>query len=145
MVNFKNRQNIAWNQVCDESYNVNSDSVIEWKSKIFEFIKYYGACNIYNCGETGLFFRDILNTALQLKREQCKGLKLSKERLTILLCGNMVGDTDKPLVIGKSAKLKYFKTTLIWCTDKKAWMKLAYSVQLYLFKDYRKFIVGTLR
>lgn len=57
----------------------------------------------------------------------------------------MVGDTDKPLVIGKSAKLKYFKTTLIWCTDKKAWMKLAYSVQLYLFKDYRKFIVGTLR
>ncbi|XP_050059747.1 tigger transposable element-derived protein 6-like [Aphis gossypii] len=87
---FKNRHNIAWNRVCGESNDVNIDSVNEWKSKISEYVKDYDACNIYNFDETGLFFHAIPNKTLKLKGEQCKGGKLSKERLTVLLCGNMV-------------------------------------------------------
>lgn len=45
----------------------------------------------------------IPNKTLKFKGEQCKGEKLSKKRITILLCGNMVGDMKKHLVIGKSA------------------------------------------
>lgn len=125
---FKNRHNIAWNRVCGESNDVNIDSVNEWKSKISEYVKDYDACNIYNCDETGLFFRAIPNKTLKLKGEQCKGGKLSKERLTVLLCGNMVGDMEKPLVIGKSVKPRCFKNLdvsklpVIWCANKKAWM-----------------------
>ncbi|XP_008179833.1 tigger transposable element-derived protein 6-like [Acyrthosiphon pisum] len=110
------------------SNDVNIDSVNEWKSKISEYVKDYDACNIYNCDETGLFFRAIPNKTLKLKGEQCKGGKLSKERLTVLLCGNMVGDMEKPLVIGKSVKPRCFKNLdvsklpVIWCANKKAWM-----------------------
>ncbi|XP_050063252.1 tigger transposable element-derived protein 6-like [Aphis gossypii] len=108
---FKNKHYIAWNRVCGESNDVNIDSVNEWKLKISEYVKDYDACNIYNCDETGLFFRAIPNKTLKLKGEQCKGGKLSKERLTVLLCGNMAGDMEKSPVIGKSVKPRCFKIT----------------------------------
>ncbi|XP_025407289.1 tigger transposable element-derived protein 6-like [Sipha flava] len=101
---FRKRHNISWNQVCEESNDVSVDEVNEWKSKIGELIKDYNSDCIYNCHETGLFFRAIPSKTLKLKGEQCKGGKLSKERITFLLCGNMGGEMEKPLVIGKAAK-----------------------------------------
>jgi hypothetical protein len=38
-----------------------------------------------------------------LRGEKCTGGKISKERLTVLLCGDMVGEMEKSLVIGKTA------------------------------------------
>jgi len=59
------------------------------------------------------FFRAIPNKTLKLKEEQCKGEKLSKERLTILLYGTymtyMTGDMEKTLVIWRSAKPRCLK------------------------------------
>jgi hypothetical protein len=56
---------------------------------------------------------------------------MSKERLTVLLCGNMAGEMEKPLVIGKAAKPRCFKNLkmnnlpVIWRNNKKAWMTAA--------------------
>jgi hypothetical protein len=56
---------------------------------------------------------------------------MSKERLTVLLCGNMVGEMEKPLVSGKPAKPRCFKNMkinnlpVIWRNNKKAWMTAA--------------------
>jgi hypothetical protein len=47
--------------------------------------------------------------SLAVKGEKCTGGKMSKERLTVLLCGSMVGQVGKPLVIGKEAKPRRFK------------------------------------
>lgn len=83
---FRKRLNISRNQVYREFNNVNFDDVNEWKSKIGELIKdYNGNYNIQNCDETGLFFRAIPSKTLKLKGEQCKGGKLSKERIIVLL------------------------------------------------------------
>ncbi|KAL4141921.1 hypothetical protein QTP88_004468 [Uroleucon formosanum] len=68
-----------------------------------ELIKDYNSDCIYNCDKTGLFFRAIPSKTLKLKGEQCKDGKLSKERITVLLCGNMAGELEKPLVMGKAA------------------------------------------
>jgi hypothetical protein len=57
---------------------------------------------------------------------------MSKIRLVVLLCGNMVGEMIKPLVIGKAAKPRCFKNRninnlpVIWRNNKeKAWMTAA--------------------
>jgi len=125
---FRKRHNISWNQVCGESNDVNFDTVNEWKSKIGELIKDYNSDSIYNRDETGLFFRAIPSKTLKLKGEQCKGGKLSKERITVLLCGNMASEMEKPLVIRKAAKPRCFKNINVeklpvsWYSNKKAWM-----------------------
>ena len=59
--------------------------------------------DVYNADESGLFFRALPNRTLALNSEKCAGSKLSKERLTILFCVNMLGEKEKLLVIGKAA------------------------------------------
>jgi hypothetical protein len=87
--------------------------------------------NIYNVDETGLFFRALPTKSLTVKEEKCTRGKMSKERLTVLLCGDMVGEMEKPLVIGKAAKPRRFKDLkinnlpVIWRNNKKAWMTAA--------------------
>jgi hypothetical protein len=59
----------------------------------------YELKNIYNVDETRLIFRALPTQSLAVKGEKCTGCKMSKGRLTVLLCGNMVGEMEKPLVI----------------------------------------------
>jgi len=62
------------------------------------------------------------------KNEICTGGKILKERLTVLLCSNMLGEFERPLVIGKAKRLRAFKKLDInnfpvdWYWNKKAWM-----------------------
>lgn len=54
--------------------------------------------------------------------------KISKERLTVLLCVNMEGEFEEPFIIGKAAKPRCFKGIAInslnveWRSNKRAWM-----------------------
>jgi hypothetical protein len=106
--NFKKRHNIVWNRVCGESKDVDESVPSEYKRKPLELISPYEPKSIYNADETGLFFLGITNKkSLVVKGEKCTGGKMSKERLTLLLCGNMAGEMEKPL--GKAAKPRCFK------------------------------------
>ncbi|CAI6361080.1 unnamed protein product [Macrosiphum euphorbiae] len=125
---FKNRHNIVWHQICGESNSVDVKNVDEWKVKVKLIIEGYEPKNIYNGDETGLFFRALPSKTLSVKSEECKGGKLSKERLTVFLCANMEGEFEKPLVIGKAQKPRCFKNVdptkfpIIWRANNKAWM-----------------------
>ena len=83
---------------------------------------------MYNADETGLFFKSLPNKTLAAKDDKCIGGKLSKERLTVLLCANASGEKLKPLVIGKSkqprsfGRLKHSQLPVNWKWSKKAWM-----------------------
>ncbi|CAI6367554.1 unnamed protein product [Macrosiphum euphorbiae] len=124
----KNRHNIVWHQICGESNSVDVKNVDEWKVKVKLIIEGYEPKNIYNGDETGLFFRALPSKTLSVKSEECKGGKLSKERLTVFLCANMEGEFEKPLVIGKAQKPRCFKNVdptkfpIIWRANNKAWM-----------------------
>jgi hypothetical protein len=80
------------------------------------------------CGRTGLFFQALSTKSLAVKEEKCTGGKMFQEGLTVLLCGNMVGEMEKPIVIGKAAKARCFMNLkinnlpVIWRNNKKAWM-----------------------
>ena len=51
----------------------------------------YSASEIYNCDETGLYFRALPKETLCFKNEKLSGSKKSKERFTVLLTANMDG------------------------------------------------------
>ena len=114
-------------QICGESKDIPDSDVEKWMNRISTLIDGYAQRDIFNCDETGLFFRELPTKTLTEKAKACFGGKHSKERLTLLLCCNMKGEMEKPLVIGKSRKPRCFKNIdvsnlpVIWKSQRKAW------------------------
>ncbi|CAH3978477.1 unnamed protein product [Pieris brassicae] len=70
----------------------------------------YTTEEIFNADETGLFYNLTPDKTLKFKGEECKGGKLSKTRITVLVAANMTGSCKrKLLVIGKAKKPRCFK------------------------------------
>jgi hypothetical protein len=99
----------------------------------------YALDDIYNCDETGLFFRCMPDKTLVLQSEQktASGVRKSKERVTILCCVNASGSDKRQLVmVGKSASPKalkeYKNLSLTYKSQPSAWM----SVEI--FTDWLK-------
>jgi hypothetical protein len=109
---FTKRNNIVFNILSGEAADVSTETVTDWKKRLNNLCKDYSAEDIFNCDETGLFWRAIPSKSLTFKGEKCSKGKQSKERITLLLCVNRTGSEKKNLlVIGKSAKPRCFKTT----------------------------------
>ena len=64
----------------------------------------YATKDIFNCDETGLFYRTLPTRSLVVK-----GGKQAKDRITVLLCASVSGEKLQPLVIGKSRNPRSFK------------------------------------
>ncbi len=98
--------------------------VQDWKSNVQSVLNGYDLKDVFNCDETGLFWRGIPNRTMALKSDQCKGGKLAKKRLTVMLTVSALGEKLKPLVIGKAkmprAFNKKYPHTIIWRSNSKA-------------------------
>lgn len=85
---------------------------------------------IFNCDETGLYFRLMPTKTLAASFERsADGRKESKERVTVNACANASGSIKLPLqLIGKAKRPRCFKnvnTDLLpvqYCGQKSAWM-----------------------
>lgn len=126
---FRTRNNIKFKVLSGESAGVDPETVTTWKQRLDDIVDEYSADDIFNCDETGLFYRAMPNKSLVLPTENGHGTKVPKDRITVLLGANMSGTEKlKPLVIGKSAKPRCFKHKnpsdfpVIWKANKKAWM-----------------------
>lgn len=104
---FKSRYNISF-VVCSESNSVDMETVDEWRIKVKQLISSYEPRNIFNADETVLFLKNPPNKTLSFKNEICTSGKKSKEKLTVMLCVNLIGEFEKPLIIGKSKKTSLF-------------------------------------
>ena len=104
--NFKYRNQIAYKVISGEAKDVNIDTIENWRENVFrEIYARYKEKDIFNADETGLFFKVLPNKTFAFKNELCIGGKVSKERVTVLLCANFDGSEKlTPLVIGKFAK-----------------------------------------
>ncbi|XP_042897811.1 uncharacterized protein [Parasteatoda tepidariorum] len=80
-------------------------TVQQWKEEtLSNLLKGYNPSDIFN-DETGLFFNLLPIKTLTIKGENCHGGKLSKMRLTVLLCANADGSRKlTSLVIGRAEK-----------------------------------------
>lgn len=108
---FRARHNIVAGKVCGEAAGVPEGVTEEWLSHKWPALcEGYKPEEIFNADETGLFFNLTPDKTLKFKGEQCKGGKMSKTRITVLVTANMTGSRkEKLLVIGKAKKPRCFK------------------------------------
>ncbi|XP_065837915.1 tigger transposable element-derived protein 4-like [Oscarella lobularis] len=129
LARFKNRHNIVGSTLTGERASVEPATVESWVlERLPEIVSGYAACDVYNMDETGLLFRALPDKSLSVKGRDCAGGKKSKDRLTVALCVNALGEFETPPVIGRSLRPRCFKSLQLhqlpvaWVANKKAWM-----------------------
>ncbi len=137
---FKNRHGIRQLAVTGERLSSNEAAATEFLNTFADLIAAgnFSPQQIYNADETGLNFKALPRKSLASKNEiNAPGVKISKERLTVLACSNAAGNHKLPLmVIGKAAKPRAFKNLNVnalpvtYKNSKNAWMTSK------LFKDW---------
>lgn len=125
---WKNRNGIVYKTISGESASVNQDDCDVWIENVLKrLLQKYQPKDLFNCDETGLFFKCLPNQTHAFKNDKCFGVKTGKERVTVLIGANMDGTEKlKLLLIGKSKNprcLKGLKSLgLDYTHNKKAWM-----------------------
>ena len=112
-----------------ESASVSGDIVREYQEKFKELLKEYEAKNIFNLDETALFYKLLPNRTL-CNQAKARGVKSSKERVSVVFCVSYTGEKLPPMIIGKAAMprslrgvdlnkvgVKYTNTFKSWMTS----------------------------
>ena len=87
---------------------------------------------VFNCDETGLYFRMLPTTTLESKMEKkAPGYKKQKDRLAVMACSNASGGLKLPLmIIGKSENPRALKginvssIPIFYRNQRSAWMDI---------------------
>ncbi|GBO43455.1 Tigger transposable element-derived protein 4 [Araneus ventricosus] len=106
---FRIRNNITFLLLCGEAAYVYPSSFEDWQESLPLFLAEYDEKNIFNMDENGTLFRAFPNKSMIQKSEEGRGGKIPKERLTISFCVSAAGDKEKPLVIWRYQRPRYFK------------------------------------
>ena len=129
---FKERHGIRGLSVQGEILSANPPAVDPFLNKLEEIIAdgELSREQIYNCDETGLYWKVLPHRTLVGPEEKtAPGQKKNKERLTLLATANATGSHKLPLLlIGKSKNPRCFKNInmaalpVIYRSQKNAWM-----------------------
>ncbi|XP_050335026.1 tigger transposable element-derived protein 4-like [Bactrocera neohumeralis] len=125
---FKKRHNICFGKICGESASVDQSVTNDWLLQTWPTISNnYSMDNIFNADETGIFYKMLPDKTHKMKGETCSGGKMSKERITAMICANASGTVKrKLLVIGKYNNPRCFKNVktlpVDYCANNKSWM-----------------------
>ena len=142
---FKSQHNIVFRKLSGESGDVDDTIVANWKENLGSMTEGYEPRDIYNQDETALFFKTTQDKSFYTKGEKPGGAKKSKERVTISLCSNMVGEKELITLIGKARRPRCFKNIdpdslpLHYRWNRKGWMTYdLFSAWLKTFKERMK-------
>ncbi|CAF4913662.1 unnamed protein product, partial [Rotaria sp. Silwood1] len=151
---FRTRHNIHFRIICGEAAAVDKITTENWQMRLPNIIQHYNPVDIYNCDETGLFFKLMPDRSLVIDKNDCKGGKKSRDRYTVMLCTNWLGtDKLKPVVIGKAARPRCFKNIdmtklpVTWHSNRTAWMnskiftEWLYDLDLMMQKQKRNILL----
>ena len=109
---FCNRHGMKQLAIQGESLSSDTSAVSPFKEKLKKLIESESLTltQIYNCDETGLFYKILPNKTSSRNEKKAPGYKLQKDRVTLLACSNATGSHKLPLaVIGKYANPHCFK------------------------------------
>ncbi|XP_065321237.1 jerky protein homolog-like [Gordionus sp. m RMFG-2023] len=104
---FRKSQNINFHNVCNEKWSADIIDANEW-SRLPSLIKDYQRCNIYNCDETGLYYKELPKGTMEFSGTQL-GFKPDKEKVSVLYIINGDGSDKKLYVVGKFKNPRCFK------------------------------------
>ena len=99
---WKKKHQIKFRSICGESAVVDKGVEAEWKVNLPSMCEGYAPANIFNMDETSFFYRTMPDKTLAQKGDQCKGGKVAKDRLTLVVACSSVGEKLQPMVIRKS-------------------------------------------
>ncbi|XP_046397787.1 jerky protein homolog-like [Ischnura elegans] len=115
LTRFKNRHGIREISIQGERLSANNEAAVAFREEFQQFVteERYDSSQIYNADETGLYWKCLPSKTLAFVQEKhAPGHKSSKERLTVMCCGNASGSHKlRLLVIGKSKRPRSFKGT----------------------------------
>lgn len=112
---WKRRYGIRQLNICGERLSAEGQAseLQKFKRRLHKFLDKKGLSGeqIYNCDETGLYYRMLPSKTLaSVEEKSAPGYKKSKDRVTVLACSNVTGSHKLPLVvIGKCKKPRAFK------------------------------------
>ncbi|GBM79387.1 Tigger transposable element-derived protein 2 [Araneus ventricosus] len=113
LTKFKKRHGIQQLKICGDRASANAEAAEDFANEFVSLVKAekLSPKQIYNADESGLFWRYVHRTTVATAGEKDPtGVKDSKERITILGCGNDARNHKMNLfVIEKSAKPRAFK------------------------------------
>ena len=137
---FKMRNSLHNIKFTGEAADADKDAANEFIPSLFKIIVdgEFSPFQIFNVDETGLLWKKMPNRTFLSKEESvAPGHKPSKNRLTLLLGGNLAGDLKlKPMLIYQAENPRALKgkdkdlLPVIWKSNKKAW------VTALIFKDW---------
>ncbi|KFD63340.1 hypothetical protein M514_07271 [Trichuris suis] len=127
---FKKRHWIREIEIHGEKLSASESSASKFQDEMKSYLEQQGYKDefIYNADETGLYWKSLPRRSLASRAEDAApGHKVSKERVTIMICANASGTHRIPLLlIGKSKKPRSFKNTrnlpVVYSSQRKAWM-----------------------
>lgn len=130
MNRFKKRFGLRMLKECGEKLSSREDLVDPFKRTLQSVIKenILTPDAIFNADETGLYWKMLPDrTYVHAGEANAPGRKLSKERVTVLLCANASGSKKKikPILIGKAKRPRSFRNKelpLNYMHSKSAWM-----------------------
>ena len=124
-----------------ESQSAASESVNPFKEHLQKLIEEKGLSlnQLFNCDETGLYWKLMPNKTLVSSREkEAKGFKVPKDRVTIMPCANATGSIKFPLLfIHKSLNPRCFKNVaksdlpVDYYAQKSSWMDSSIFTTLF--------------
>ena len=126
---FKKRHGIKQRIRHGEAASLDDTAVTEQILGVQTATRAYNPCDIYNCDETGLFWKATPDRGLTT--QQYSGTKKHKDRITVYFCCNADGTDKLPLwIIGKAAnprsfgnaKINFNALNCIYKSNSKAWM-----------------------
>ena len=143
---WKERNNLSYKKLHGEQASADVEAGSQWIMNVLPtLLDGCSSVDLYNCDETGLYYRALPDGTYAKKSEKVHGGKKSKERITVLLCCNFEGSHKlPPLVIGKSKKPRCFSNVkevpLPYQSNGSSWMTSEIFVEwlLELDKDMRK-------
>ncbi|KAJ8887245.1 hypothetical protein PR048_013460 [Dryococelus australis] len=94
---------------CGEAKDVDAQTVGESKQILASLIQVYQPAMCSMVMKLDFFFRAIPTRTLIERKEKCVGGKKAKDRISVFIYGNIVGDFEKPSVVGKAANPRSFK------------------------------------
>ena len=99
---WKKRHGNILKTISGEDKSVQTELVSAWReTTLLTLLSQYALVDVYNADEFGLVFAAVPKTLLNIKGQQCSGGKLSKSRVTGLVCSNAIGDKLPLLIIGR--------------------------------------------
>jgi hypothetical protein len=106
---WKKRFNIKSCCIYGQSSGSDIAAANTWKLTILPHIlKKYIPRNIYNIDESALFWKALPNRSFFRRGGSKHGIKEGRERMTVVLTVNMIGERLKPLILEKSANPRSF-------------------------------------